>query len=118
MDQFEGGTPDPLGFALEAYDPIGRFRTRYSKTQSVSTEGNYLGRDFADVDELKQILVSDIRPFTRNLVIRIAEYAKGRKLVAADYPTVESIVIKTGEDGYQLKDIMIAVAMSDLMTSR
>jgi hypothetical protein len=109
---------DPLGFALEAYDPIGRFRTRYSKTQSVSTEGNYLGRDFADVDELKQILVSDIRPFARNLVIRIAEYAKGRKLVAADYATVESIVNETGEVNYQLKDVVIAVATSDLMTSR
>ena len=50
---------DPLGFALEAYDPIGRFRTRYSRRQSVSTEGNYLGQDFADADELKRILVSD-----------------------------------------------------------
>lgn len=45
---------DPLGFALEAYDPIGRLRTKYSKKQQVSTHGNYLGKDFADVTELKQ----------------------------------------------------------------
>ena len=109
---------DPLGFALEAYDPIGRFRTKYSKTQSVSTEGNYLGKNFADVDELKQILVSDIRPFARNLVIRIAQYAKGRKLVAADYATVESIVNETKGRGFQLKDVVIAIATSELMTHR
>ena len=109
---------DPLGFALEAYDPIGRFRTKYSKTQRVSTEGNYLGKDFADVDELKRILVSDIRPFARNLVIRIAEYAKGRKLGAADYATVELIVDETGADNYQLKDVVIAIATSELMTHR
>lgn len=109
---------DPLGFALEAYDPIGRFRTKYSKTQRVSTEGNYLGKDFADVDELKRILVSDIRPFARNLVIRIAEYAKGRKLGAADYAIVESIVNKARADHYQLKDIVNAIATSDLMTHR
>ena len=44
--------------------------------------------------------------------------AKGRKLVAADYATVESIVNETGEVNYQLKDVVIAVATSDLMTSR
>lgn len=109
---------DPLGFALEAYDPIGRLRTQYSKTQAVSTNGNYLGKDFANVDELKKILASDIQPFARNLVIRIAEYAKGRRLVAADYATVESILNKNQADNYRLKDIVIAIATSKLMTER
>lgn len=109
---------DPLGFALEAYDPIGRYRTKYSKTQSVSTEGNYLGKAFTDVDQLTQILASDIRPFARNLVIRIAEYAKGRRLVAADYGTVESIVDEIEKDGFRLKSMVIAIATSDLMKIR
>ena len=109
---------DPLGFALEAYDPIGRFRTQYSKTQSVSTKGNYLGKDFADVDELKQILASDIRPFARNLVIRIAEYAKGRTLVAADYGTMESILDEAERNDFKLKNIVIAIATSELMIQR
>lgn len=109
---------DPLGFALEAYDPIGRFRTRYSKTQRVSTEGNFLGQDFADVDELKTILASDIRPFARNLVIRIAEYAKGRKLIAADYSTVEDILAATEHSNFPLKDLLLMISTSDLMTQR
>lgn len=109
---------DPLGFALEAYDPIGRFRTRYSKTQRVSTHGNYLGRNFADVDGLKQILASDIRPFARSLVVRLAEYAKGRRLVAADYATVESIVADAEQSDFLLRDLIIAVATGPLMTQR
>ncbi|MGB7344050.1 MAG: DUF1592 domain-containing protein [Pirellulaceae bacterium] len=109
---------DPLGFALESYDPIGRFRTTYSKTQKVSTEGNFLGTDFADITELKQILANDIRPFARSLVIRIAEYAKGRKLIAADYTTVESILAATEDDGFKLNDLVSMMATSDLMTSR
>ena len=109
---------DPLGFALEAYDPIGRYRTRYSKIQSVSTHGNYLGKDFTDVTELKQILSSDIRPFARNLIIRIAEYAKGRKLIAADYVTVESLVDAAANNGFKFRDIVLTVATSDLMTRR
>lgn len=109
---------DPLGFALEAYDPIGRFRTMYSKTQRVSTEGNYLGRDFSDVDELKQILASDIRPFARSLVVRIAEYAKGRQLTAADYSTVETILSANEDGDFRLSDLVKSIATSDLMTHR
>ena len=109
---------DPLGFALEAFDPIGRYRTKYSKTQPVSTHGNYLGKDFADVTELKQILSSDIRPFARNLIIRIAEYAKGRKLVAANYSTVDSILSASENDDYKLADLVTKIATSDLMTHR
>ena len=109
---------DPLGFALEAYDPIGRYRTRYSKTQSVSTQGNYLGEDFADVAELKQILTRDIRPFARNLIVRVAEYAKGRRLTAADFGIVESILDDTAGADFRLKDIVTAIATSDLMTHR
>ncbi len=109
---------DPLGFALEAYDPIGRLRTKYSQKQPISTHGNYLGKDFSDVTELKQILSSNIRPFARNLIIRIAEYAKGRKLVAADYATVQQLVDQSAKNGFKFKDIVIAIATSDLMMER
>jgi len=109
---------DPLGFALEAYDPIGRFRTQYSKTQTISTQGNYLGKDFKDVTELKQILASDMRPFARNLIIRIAEYAKGRKLIAADYATVQTLVDQAAENEFRLQDIVVSIATSKLMTER
>ena len=109
---------DPLGFALEAFDPIGQLRTSYSKIQEVSTHGNYLGKDFADVMELKRILSSDIRPFARNLIIRITEYAKGRTLVAADHATVESLVDTAAENGFEFKDIVLSIASSSLMTRR
>lgn len=109
---------DPLGFALEAYDPIGRLRTKYSRQQPVSTHGNYLGKEFADVVELKRILSSDIRPFARNLIIRIAEYAKGRKLVAADYATVQQLVDESAMSGFKFNDMVQNIATSDLMTNR
>lgn len=109
---------DPLGFALEAYDPIGRLRTRYSEKQTLTTHGSFMGQDFADVNELKQILARDIRPFARSLVVRIVEYAKGRKLVAADYAAVEAIVDQTAKDDFRLKDIVTAVATSELLKNR
>lgn len=109
---------DPLGFALEAYDPVGRLRTKYSKRQKVSTNGRYNGQAFDDLGGLKKILAKDLRPFARNLIVRIAEYAKGRKLVAADYGTVESILDSTEKKNFRLRDIVFQIAFSDLMTHR
>ncbi|MCO8123476.1 DUF1592 domain-containing protein [Stieleria sp. TO1_6] len=109
---------DPLGFALEAYDPIGRLRTEYSRRQSVSTHGTYLGNEFADITELKKILVNEIRPFARNMIIRIAEYAKGRKLVIADYATVQELLDQAASNEFKFKDIVLSIASSDLMTNR
>ena len=103
---------------MEAYDPVGRFRTKYSKRQSVSTNGRYNGQAFDDLGGLKKILAKDLRPFARNLIVRIAEYAKGRKLVAADYGTVESILDSTEKKNFRLRDIVFQIAFSDLMTHR
>ena len=109
---------DPPGFALEAFDPIGRFRTAYSKTQSVSTEGEFKGKPFKDVTGLKKLMLGQLRPFARSLVVRIAEYAKGRKLVAADYPTVEAILTAAEKEDFKLKTIVHQIAISDLMTRK
>ncbi|MBB3208327.1 hypothetical protein FHS27_004155 [Rhodopirellula rubra] len=109
---------DPLGFALEAFDPVGRFRTKYSKRAKVSTQGRYMGQNFEDITGLKQILSKDVRLFARNLIVRLAEYAKGRKLVPADYATVEEILSESQKDSFKLKRIIYMIATSDLMTDR
>lgn len=109
---------DPLGFALEAYDPIGRLRTEYENKQPVTTFGNYKGADFTEIEELKTIMLSDIRPFARNLTVKITEYAKGRRLHPADYIIVEEIVERSAKDDFRLKSILTEIAVSKLMTER
>jgi hypothetical protein len=109
---------DPLGFALEAYDPIGRFRTNYSKSQVVSTAGEYRGRSFEDIAGLKQIMLGQLRPFARSLVVRVAEYAKGRKLEAFDLKAVEAITEEAAENDFRLRDLIVAIATSDLLKLR
>lgn len=109
---------DPAGFALEAYDPIGRFRTAYSKKQAVSTEGEYRGKPFQDVTGLKKIMLAQLRPFARSLVVRIAEYAKGRKLEAPDLKTVEELTEQAAKNDFRLNDMISQIAASDLMRVR
>ena len=64
------------------------------------------------------MLASDVRPFARNLVIPIAEYAKGRTLVAADYGAVESILDEADQNDFKLKGIVVAIATREVMTHR
>jgi hypothetical protein len=109
---------DPAGFALEAYDPIGRYRTAYSKTQAVSTEGEYRGKPFDDVTGLKKLMLAQLRPFARSLVVRISEYAKGRKLEASDLKAVEAITEAAAKNDFRLNDMIRLIAESQLMTNR
>lgn len=109
---------DPPGFALEAYDPIGRFRTRYSKTQTVSTEGEYRGKPFDDVTGLKKLMLAQLRPFARSLIVRLAEYAKGRKLEASDFKTVEAITEAAAGNDFRLNDMISEIATGELMRMR
>ncbi len=109
---------DPLGFALESFDPIGGLRTRYSKTQAVSTDGSFKGKDFANVTDLKKILASDLRPFARHLVIQMAEYAKGRKLVPADYPAIEAILDRAAANDFRLQEMLLMISTGELMRNR
>jgi len=109
---------DPPGFALEAYDPIGRFRTAYSKSMVVSTEGEYKGKPFKDVTGLKKIMLVQLRPFARSLIVRLAEYAKGRKLEASDLKTVEVLTEQAAKNDFRLNDMICELATGDLMRMR
>ncbi len=70
---------DPLGFALENYDAIGRFRTMDGEFP-VDPSGELIGgRKFADVNELKQLLKSTgVTKFARCLVENMLTYGLGR----------------------------------------
>lgn len=109
---------DPLGMSLEAFDPIGRMRTRYENEQPVTTYGNYRGTEFKGIQDLKPILLQDIRPFAFNLTVRLAEYAKGRKLEAADSLAIEAVVNGAEADDFALRDLVEAIAEGELLRNR
>ena len=109
---------DPLGMSLEAYDPIGQLRTKYENKQPVTTYGTYKGTDFQGVQDLKQIMLRDVRPFAYNLAVRIAEYAKGRKLEAADFVEIEKVVDGAAAKKFALRDMVEAIAVGGLLRER
>ena len=63
-------------------------------------------------------MLADVRPFARNLTIRIAEYAKGRKLGPSDFVAVEHIVDGLAGDEFPLRDIVSRIANGELLLNQ
>jgi hypothetical protein len=104
---------DPLGFALENYDAIGRFRTTDGDFP-VDPSGELIGgRKFADVKELKQLLKSTgSTKFARCLVENMLTYALGRGLEAYDYCTVDDIRHLLATNDYRIRNIIFGIVES------
>ena len=110
---------DPLGFALENFDPVGGWRTRYGKTPIDASGELPGGEGFTDVAGLKAILVRQHRDrFAHNLTDRLLTYACGRRMEALDQPAVEKVAAGLSERNYGLRSLIEAVVTSDVFLSR
>ena len=88
------GKIDPIGFGLENFDPIGRWR-RIDGGKPIDASGVLPGGDtFTGPSELKQKLVANREDFYRNMARTVLTYALGRKLEFYDRPEVDKIVGK------------------------
>jgi hypothetical protein len=104
---------DPLGFALENYDAVGRWRTKDGGFR-IDPAGELAGgRKFADAQELKHLLgTSAARKFTRCLIENLLTYGLGRGLRPSDYCTVEEIRVRLAADNYKIHDILFGIVES------
>lgn len=82
---------DPIGFALENFDPIGRFRDKDGNRPVENTGKLPDGTELEGVESLKQVLLQRKELFVRNLIEHLLTYALGRDLQAYDLPTVRRI---------------------------
>jgi hypothetical protein len=104
---------DPIGFALENYDGIGKWRTK-DAGQLIDTSGKLPdGTQFNGPAELKKILLKGHRDeFASTVVEKLLTYALGRGLEAYDAPTVRTILRETAKDNYRLAALIGAVINS------
>jgi mono/diheme cytochrome c family protein len=110
---------DPLGFALEAFDPIGRWRETYESGLHIDPSGTMPdGQPFDDVIGMKRVLLADLQLFARSLTTKLLTYASGRTLGIADRGEVDRIVAAVGAQGYGLRDLVLAVVTSSIFTHR
>ncbi len=131
---------DPPGFALESYDAIGGFRSRYRSLEKgdrttkppvlagrhefvlglpVDPSGELAPtRTFTDIREFKRQLLQDERQIARNLAEQLIVYATGTPVSFADRALVERILEETAMSKYGVRSILHAVVQSELFRNR
>jgi hypothetical protein len=103
---------DPLGFGLENYDAIGRWRTLDGKLPIDATGVLPNGKTFATPAELKEILKSQPDVFVRCLVQKLLIFALGRGLENYDRPAVEQITRNVAAGGYRFSALLEEIVNS------
>ncbi len=85
---------DPFGFALEAYDPIGRFRRTDLGGRPVDTRAELKdGTRFDGLDGLKDYLKTRRQEeFVRNFCRKLLGYALGRAVQLSDEPLIDEML--------------------------
>jgi hypothetical protein len=117
---------DPLGFSLEAYDPVGRWRKKYpaankrAKPADIDTTGEFpSGETYADFTGFKRV-IRDTRAdlFSRHLVRQLLTYTTGRTMELADDLPLDQLHDQVKNQGLGLNTIMIECLMSEIFRSR
>jgi hypothetical protein len=103
---------DPLGFGLENYDAIGRWRDTEGAFPVDATGTLPDGRSFTTPEEMRTLLVSHVPQFSRTLTERLMTYALGRSLQPFDRRTVEGIQRALAADGYRMRTLIHEVVRS------
>lgn len=135
---------DPPGFALEAFDPIGRFRQFYRTTEKGEKLDNvqtWFGAHYghvkylkgAEVDtrsilpdsrtvegirDYKDILAQKQEQLARNVVGKLVNYATGLHPEAGDAMVIDSIVKRSEPMKYGLKTLIVETIQSELFTHK
>ena len=114
---------DPLGYGLENFDPIGRWRSKYPKPQGgtrVDASGEFpSGERYSDFASFKEALATSRgEQFVRNLIEKLLTYATGRHLERADQFEVDELLRDAKQNDYALHDILVDALTSDIFRSR
>lgn len=110
---------DELGFALENYDAVGRWRDT-DVTNTIDATGELPdGTTFNGADELQRTVKTKMsEQFVRCLTEKLLIYALGRGLEYFDQCTVDKIISQTQENNYQFSELIIAIASSEPFLKR
>jgi hypothetical protein len=104
---------DPLGFALENFDGIGRWRTTDANAPIDPSGAMPDGTKFSGPAEFRRVLLDGRREmFVSTVADRLLTYALGRGLEHYDAPVVRRIVADAAPAGYRFSSLVLNVVTS------
>ncbi len=104
---------DPLGFALEHFDAIGKWRATGEGGDPIDASGVFPdGTEFEGLAGLKAMLLDRDEQFVQTVLEKLATYALGRGLEHHDMPAVRRIMREAAAGGYRWSDLVLGIVES------
>jgi hypothetical protein len=103
---------DPIGFAMENFDAVGRWRDRDGE-QTIDASGVFPeGTKFEGIPGLKKVLLGQAEQFVGTVAERLLMYAVGRNLQYYDAPTVRAVMRESKPANYTFASLVLGVVKS------
>ena len=103
---------DPVGFSLENYDAIGRWRNT-EKGHPVDASGGFAdGSVFVGVEGLEKAILGRQELFVRTLAEKLLTFALGRGVEYYDAPAIRKIIRESSKDDYRMSAVILGVVQS------
>ena len=104
---------DPIGFGLENFDAIGRWRDQDDAGGAIDAAGELPGgKHFTSPKELKAIIAARSSDFSRNLTEKLLAYALCRQLEGYDEIVVDRLMDTIAKDGYRMQTLITEIVVS------
>lgn len=108
---------DPLGFVLENYDLLGRWREDYRTGLKVDASGKLFGKhEFVDVVGFKDAVLAEKEVFAKAFIGHLLSYALGRELTLADRIAAGEIAEASKKDHYRMRSVIKNVAIHPIFS--
>jgi hypothetical protein len=110
---------DPIGFGLENFDAIGRWRDQDDTGGAIDAGGELPGgKHFTSPKELKTIIAARKDDLTRTLTEKLLSYALCRQLEGYDQIVVDQLKESIARDGYRMQTLITGIVTSYPFTHR
>jgi hypothetical protein len=104
---------DPMGFALENFDWMGRWREKEKNGQALDVTGELpSGEKFSGPIELRNALLNRKDDFLRHLTGKMLGFALGRALQDGDSCTIQHLVDDLAKDNYRARTLIREIVLS------
>lgn len=110
---------DPIGFGLENFDAIGRWRDHDDSGGAIDAAGELPGgKRFTSPKELKAIIAARKDDLARNVTEKLLAYALCRQLEGYDEIVVDHLMDSIAQDGYRMQTLITQIVTSYPFTHR
>jgi hypothetical protein len=103
---------DPIGFALENFDLVGRWRDTDNGYPINAASNLADGTPVASPMDMRKALLDRSETVATTFIEKLMTYALGRGIEAHDMPAVRQIIRNTADSGYRFSDVIVGITKS------